>query len=116
MRDVAIAIVAKVAIFAALMTGLARRFRDEIRRTDAAMRDRLLSMKDIRERFGKAVRRLRLGRGQSQEAFAARAKIDPSYMGQIERGEVNISLDSIEKIAKALQVTVGKLMTEMDCE
>ena len=73
-------------------------------------------MADIRVRFGKAVRRLRLAREHSQEAFAANAKINRSYMGQIERGEVNISLDSIEKIADSLKITVGELMTEVDKE
>ena len=73
-------------------------------------------MADIRVRFGKTVRRLRLDRGHSQEAFAANAKINRSYMGQIERGEVNISLDSIEKISHALKVRVGELMTEVDKE
>ena len=73
-------------------------------------------MADIRVRFGKAVRKIRLDRGYSQESFAANAKINCSYMGQIERGEVNISLDSIEKIAHALKITVGELMTEVDKE
>ena len=73
-------------------------------------------MANIRARFGKAVRRLRLERGQSQEGFAAKAKINRSYMGRIERGEVNISLDSIEKIARSLQLTIGALMTEVDAE
>lgn len=71
-------------------------------------------MEDIRVRFGRAVRALRLERGVSQEAFAANAKINRSYMGQIERGEINISLDGIEKIAVALGITVGQLMTEVD--
>jgi Predicted transcriptional regulators len=73
-------------------------------------------MNDIRVRFGKGVRRLRLAHGDSQEAFAAKAKINRSYMGQIERGEVNISLDSIEKIATSLKISVGELMTEVDKE
>jgi transcriptional regulator with XRE-family HTH domain len=73
-------------------------------------------MPDIRVRFGKAVRRLRLKQGHSQEAFAARAKINRSYMGKIERGEVNISIENIEKIARSLQVTIGELLTQVDSE
>jgi transcriptional regulator with XRE-family HTH domain len=73
-------------------------------------------MPDIRVRFGKAVRRLRLKLGHSQEAFAAKAKINRSYMGKIERGEVNISIENIEKISRSLQVTIGELLTEVDSE
>lgn len=65
-------------------------------------------------RFGAAVRRLRKERGYSQESFAARAKIGRSYMGQIERGEINISLDNIEKIASALGLRVGDTMMEAE--
>ena len=73
-------------------------------------------MADIRVAFGKAVRRLRKGRGYSQESFALQAKVNRSYMGQIERGEVNISIDNIQKIAKGLGLSVGQLMVEVDAE
>jgi len=71
-------------------------------------------MDDIRVRFGKAVRRLRTDRGISQEQFAAEAKLARSYMGQVERGEVNISLDNIQKIAAAFGLDVGQLFAETD--
>ena len=71
-------------------------------------------MAEIRMRFGEAVRKLRLERKLSQEAFAAKAKINRSYMGQIERGEVNISNDNIQKIAVALGVGIGTLMSEVE--
>lgn len=73
-------------------------------------------MADIRVAFGKAVRRLRKGRGYSQESFALQAKVNRSYMGQIERGEVNISIDNIQKISKGLGLSVGQLMVEVDAE
>lgn len=73
-------------------------------------------MADIRVAFGKAVRRLRTGSGYSQEDFAHKAKIDRSYMGKIERGEVNISIDNMQKVAKALSLTIGGLMVEVDAE
>ena len=73
-------------------------------------------MADIRVAFGKAVRRLRSGRGFSQEDFAHKAKINRSYMGRIERGEVNISIDSMQRIAKGLGLTVGRVMLEVDTE
>ena len=73
-------------------------------------------MTALKVRFGKAVRRLRARAGFSQEKFAAKAKINRSYYGSIERGQVNISLESIERIAGALKLTVGELMTEVDRE
>lgn len=67
-------------------------------------------MENIRERFGAAVRKLRKERGFSQESFAIKATLGRSYMGQIERGEINISIDNIEKIARGLEMSVGELM------
>ena len=49
-----------------------------------------------------AVRRLRTEARYSQEAFADKARVHRTYMGHVERGEVNISLGNIEKSAKAL--------------
>jgi transcriptional regulator with XRE-family HTH domain len=73
-------------------------------------------MADIKVAFGMAVRRLRTERGFSQENFAAKAKINRSYMGRIERGTVNISLDNIQRISKALTLSVGQLMMEVDAD
>lgn len=73
-------------------------------------------MADIRSAFGKAVRRLRAGLELSQEDFAHKAKIDRSYMGRVERGEVNISIDNMQRIAKGLGLTIGRLMIEVDAE
>ena len=57
--------------------------------------------------FGKAVRLVRLEKDISQEALAEMAEIDRSYMGGIERGEHNVSLININKIASALQISLG---------
>ena len=73
-------------------------------------------MTSIKVRLGKAIRRLRAVAGYSQEKFAAEAEINRGYMGEIERGEVNLSIENIEKIADALDMTVGELMTEVDKE
>ncbi len=76
-------------------------------------------MPTLRSRFGLTVRRLRLAvkpKGISQERFALLAGINRSYMGRIERGEVNASLDLIERISNALRISVGKLFTEVDKE
>lgn len=60
------------------------------------------------------MRRLREAAKYSQEGFAAEAGINRGYYGRIERGAVNVSLDNIEKIATALGVSPGSLMTEVD--
>lgn len=73
-------------------------------------------MADIRVAFGRAVRRLRLAKGLAQESFAAQAKVGRSYMGKIERGEVNVSLENIHKIARGLGITIGHLMMAVDSE
>jgi transcriptional regulator with XRE-family HTH domain len=64
---------------------------------------------DVKTLFGQRVRELRTARGLSQEAFAQLAGLDRSYMGGVERGERNISLENICQIAEALQVPPGEL-------
>jgi len=62
--------------------------------------------------FGIAVRKMRHDRGLSQEALAHLAGLDRSYMGGIERGEHNVALVNIKKIANALGVPVHVLLEE----
>ncbi len=64
---------------------------------------------DIRSRFGARVRQLRTERGWSQEAFADRAGLHRTYVGSIERGEQNISLANIERVAATLGVSLADL-------
>jgi transcriptional regulator with XRE-family HTH domain len=66
-------------------------------------------MEDIRIRFGKAVRQRRHKLGVSQEAFADMCELDRTYIGGIERGERNVALVNIEKIAKTLRLTIAEL-------
>ena len=65
---------------------------------------------DILEHFGRRVRDLRKHKGFSQEAFAAECGLDRTYMGGIERGERNVALRNIERIAEALGITMSELM------
>jgi transcriptional regulator with XRE-family HTH domain len=66
-------------------------------------------MEDIRIRFGKAVRQRRHKLGVSREAFADMCELDRTYIGGIERGERNVALVNIEKIAKTLRLTIAEL-------
>jgi transcriptional regulator with XRE-family HTH domain len=60
--------------------------------------------------LGLAARSLRLERGLAQEAFASRAGMDRSNYGAIERGEFNVRLDTIVKIAAALEISAAALL------
>ena len=56
------------------------------------------------------MRQLRQAQGVSQEALADLAGVDRSYMGGVERGEHNLALVNIKKIADALQLSVSEVM------
>jgi transcriptional regulator with XRE-family HTH domain len=64
------------------------------------------------QRFGSRVRQLRLARGLTQESLAQRAGIHPTYLGGIERGERNLGLDNILKVARALREHPSQLFSE----
>jgi transcriptional regulator with XRE-family HTH domain len=66
-------------------------------------------MENIRVRFGKALRQRRNKLGVSQEAFADMCELDRTYIGGIERGERNVALVNIEKLAKTLRVSISEL-------
>jgi len=57
--------------------------------------------------FGQKVREERVRQGLSQEELAARAGVHRTYIGMIERAEKNITLESIEKIATALNIRIA---------
>lgn len=65
---------------------------------------------DIRLKFGKRVRLARSKLGWSQEELAHRANSNRTYISDVERGTRNASLEVIERIAKALDVTMGSLL------
>jgi transcriptional regulator with XRE-family HTH domain len=66
-------------------------------------------MDNIRVRFGKALRQRRNKLGVSQEAFADMCELDRTYIGGIERGERNVALVNIEKLAKTLRLSISEL-------
>ena len=63
----------------------------------------------IKVAFGRRLRKLRTEKGLSQEALALDCDLDRTYIGGIERGERNVSLINIEKIAAALGIPVREL-------
>jgi transcriptional regulator with XRE-family HTH domain len=60
--------------------------------------------------LGEAIRATRLERGYTQEAFAAHARIDRAYYGAVERGEFNVTLQTLLRIAAGLNVTAVELL------
>ena len=66
-------------------------------------------MESILKRFGKVVRAKRRELGVSQEEFADMCGLDRTYVGGVERGERNLSLVNIERIAKALKISLSEL-------
>jgi transcriptional regulator with XRE-family HTH domain len=64
--------------------------------------------------FGVAVRRLRQEKGWSQERFADEVGVHRTYMGDIERGERNVSLTNIGRIAAGLNISLSALMAEVE--
>jgi len=65
--------------------------------------------KEILEKFGSKVRKLRLDKNLSQEELAHKAGLHRTYIGMIERGEKNITLINIEKITNALAINICEL-------
>ena len=61
---------------------------------------------NIKATFGIRIRELRQAKGISQEALADKAGLDRTYISSIERGKRNVSLENIERLAKALKISV----------
>jgi transcriptional regulator with XRE-family HTH domain len=66
-------------------------------------------VENILTKFGIRLRQLRKERGLTQEKLAAKAGLHYTYIGSVERGEKNISLFNIEKLAAALGVGIVEL-------
>jgi len=67
-------------------------------------------MTNIKKQLGRRIKELRLKAGYSQEELAAKAGLQRTYMSDIERGKRNVSIENIEKIAKALGVKSSDLL------
>jgi transcriptional regulator with XRE-family HTH domain len=60
------------------------------------------------------VRRLRKAKGYSQESFAVACGLHRTYVGAIERAEYNVTLQTLEALAKALDISVPELLTPIN--
>lgn len=69
-------------------------------------------MSEIVKRFGERVKFYRVQRGMSQEKLAELCGLHPTYIGQVERGEKNCTLESAEKISKGLKIPIEKLLSK----
>lgn len=67
----------------------------------------------LQESFGQAVRKKRLEQGLSQEKLADLSDLHFTYVSSVERGERNISLSNMAKLAKALGCQIGELFPDI---
>ena len=70
-------------------------------------------MSDIAKVIGQRIRNYRTAAGLSQEKLAELSDCHPTYIGQLERGEKNATIGSIEKIASALNISLSKLFEQL---
>lgn len=66
--------------------------------------------REARQRIAVNIRRLRMGRGLSQEEMAELANFHRTYISQLERCVTNISIDGLERLAMALEVDIVELL------
>ena len=71
-------------------------------------------MSEIAKTIGQRVRNYRIEKGLSQEKLAELSGCHPTYIGQVERGEKNATLESIEKIASAMNISLAQLFEKID--
>ncbi|MEH7058425.1 helix-turn-helix transcriptional regulator [Bacillus wiedmannii] len=68
-------------------------------------------MENLIKLVGSNIRVIRKGRGLSQEELAFKANLHPTYIGQVERGEKNITIVSLSTIIKALGITLEEFFS-----
>lgn len=73
-------------------------------------------MSDITKSIGQRIRNYRTQQGLSQEKLAEISGCHPTYIGQLERGEKNATLESIERISTGLNVSLSKLFEKLGME
>lgn len=71
-------------------------------------------MQDIQKIVGERIRNYRISAGISQEKLAEEASVHATYIGQVERGEKNVTLKSLAKITAALHVSLSEILDGVD--
>lgn len=67
-----------------------------------------------RQIFARNLRSIRLAKGLSQESLAEIADLHRTYVSSVERGERNVSIDNMERLARALHVSLLDLLSGVD--
>lgn len=69
---------------------------------------------DLRIRFGRRLRAVRIGRGMSQEALAAQAGLARNFISMVETGRRNVTIATVSKLAQALNCRMADLMPDAE--
>jgi len=70
-----------------------------------------MNIERVKQQFGNRVRELRYAAGLTQEELADKAELDRSYVGSVERGERNLSLENVCRLAEAIGVSPAELFS-----
>ncbi|MGI6216135.1 MAG: helix-turn-helix domain-containing protein [Coriobacteriales bacterium] len=71
-------------------------------------------MSDLTLALGRRLRSFRVAKGMSQEKLAQKSGLHPTYIGQVERGEKNITVDTLAKIASGLDIELVDVFEYLD--
>ena len=70
-------------------------------------------MQALQKKIGNRIRELRSKQGWSQEGFAHRCGVHRAHMGQIERGEKDVTISTLKKVGKGLGMTVSEFLKDI---
>ncbi len=85
-----------------------------LRHVHAACSSVTLFMNKLLKSFGERVWQKRIEKGLSQEEFAFRVGVHRTYVGMVERAERNVTLVTIHKFAKALDISISELLSNIE--
>jgi transcriptional regulator with XRE-family HTH domain len=70
-------------------------------------------MQDVQQKLGARVRAIRTKRGWSQDVFADRSGLHRAHVGEIERGETNVTIGTLKILADTLGVSMAELLKRL---
>ena len=71
-------------------------------------------MSTLRVAFGRTIREIRLELGLSQEKLAQKVKVSRNFLGSVERGESTLSLEVVERLARAVDIRLSDLFIKVE--